>query len=172
MSSSAPVVPTPAYLSFSLLALQHSINLADQKTSVIMASSGAFFTYLLSRLAGYSETGASTLSWYLTSASALVMMVAILLSYSALLPRIRPVKSDSLSFWTSSAFDLNDADLMILTRKNEEGDGHLALALNHLSSVAHIARAKYMRLRTTFQTALFGLSLFCVANLVQIYRYA
>ena len=171
MTLPAPVVPTPAYLSFSLVALQHSINLADQKTAVIMASSGAFFTYLVSRLATYADTGASLWSWYLTGASALVMMVAILISYSALLPRIRPVKSNSLSFWTSTAFDLDEADLVALTRHADTEDAHLALALSHLSNVAHIARAKYVRLLTTFRVALLGLTLFCAANVVQIYRF-
>lgn len=141
----------PTNATFSLLALQHSITLADQKSGLMLAAMTALLTFMAREvnLEGHLPDWAAI-------ASAALLLITLVLNFFTVRPTLLTNKDHSLSFWRSPLFDLGEAEFVARSLSAEFEQSHGRDDVLHLRALALVNRRKYALLRLAFITGGFG----------------
>lgn len=150
----------PSNSNFALLAQQHSITLADQKSGLMLAAMVALLTFM----AREANLEGDLPDWPAIGAAVLLACTAAL-NLATIAPTF--LKSDglALSFWRSPLFDLAPDQFLATTLSRAFEDAHAKEDVLHLRALALVNRRKYRLLRLAFATGTLGILGFLIWRL-------
>lgn len=148
-------IKAPSNINFALLAQQHSITLADQKSGLLLAATVVLLTFM----AREASVEGAVPDWAAIAAAALLFVTAGL-NLATIAPTLLKEKGLALSFWRSSLFDLDKEAFVQKTLSKDFEDGHAREDVLHLRALALVARRKYRLLRLAFVTGGAGILAF------------
>lgn len=145
----------PSNLAFSLLAQQHSITLADQKSGLMLAAMTALLIFMAREV---SMTGGLP-DWWALSAAAFLVSTAVL-NFITVKPTFVTTTSMALSFWRSPLFAKTREDFSREVLSKEFEAAHGGEDVLHLYALAKVNQKKYRYLGMAFITGPLGVTLF------------
>jgi hypothetical protein len=137
-------VTIPSYVSFSLMALQHSISIADAKAGYILAGSIALLTFSIKEITSTSDIP-------LVAKAVVVLFVASAgFAAATFRPRLSKAPDRSISYWKSEIYRAK-AEEVLDELTSEAFDGRVdELVARHLHALAAVCRRKYGAVNMAF----------------------